>query len=453
MAEVMPFAGTRYETKDKGLSLGDVVAPPFDTISPGLQKDLHARHEFNIVRLVLGNSAPSDDEANNRYTRAAECYREWKARGILVDETRKCFYIHEREFVPEGADKPVTAMGFFALVKLQDFRSAKIRSYEHTFESPKADRLKLLRTTQVNESPVNLLYHDEEGEINEVLRAAMKRMEPIEQFTTPDGAKHRLWMMHRKDPILKIHESMKKRLLYIADGHYQYETALKFRDEMRDMTGRRDGRQPYDFALMFLQRAEDEATSTAPVHRVLARELALDSDIDEVLEDLGEYFNLSEFKLNLKDLAKAESSLKDKLKLVRGVSNRIVMSLPNGRSWQLTLKKDADLAEMIEDETMTDDLKTLDVVLLHSFIITKGWLGNPDMELGEDDIAYRQDMRECLEMLQKRKGCAAFFLNPLTKKNLLKVAENGELLPQNSLQFYPKVPSGLVLRDLQVGFG
>src|SRR5690606_35810296 len=127
------------------------------------------------------------------------------------------------------------------------------------------------------------------------------------------GMTHRVWMLHKKEPILRIHEAMKPMRLFIADGHHRYETALKYRDEMREMTGRRDGRQPYDFVLMYLQRAEDETLLTAPFHRVLARELGLDTNMDEVIEDLEEYFNVTEFKLNMKDLDKAAHSVNDKV--------------------------------------------------------------------------------------------------------------------------------------------
>jgi hypothetical protein len=176
---------------------------------------------------------------------------------------------------------------------------------------------------------------------------------PTEEFKTPDGMTHRLWMLHKKEPILKIHEAMKPMRLFIADGHHRYETALKYRDEMREMTGRRDGRQPYDFVLMYLQRAEDESLLTAPFHRVLARELGLDTNMDEVIEDLEEYFHVAEFKLNMKDLDKAAATVSDKVKRQSQAKTRYVMALPNGRAWQLSLKKDANLDEMIEEETMS----------------------------------------------------------------------------------------------------
>jgi len=453
MAEVWPFAGTRYQPKDGEVDLSKVLAPPFDDIAPELREQLHERSPYNIVRLIQGKEAASDDEVNNRYLRAAECYRDWKSRGILHDEQRKCLYVYEQEFKLPGMDKPVKRVGFFALVKLQDFRSGKTRAFELTYDTPKLDRLKLLRQLQVNDSPLYMLYKDSEAVINEVIDDTIKTSDPAIDFTTEDGSRHRLWLIHKKDPILRVHEAMKDKRLFIAHGHHRYETALKYRDEMREMTGRRDGRQPFDFALMFLQRAEDETLFTEPIHRMLARELGLDIDIDEVLEDIEEFFQLTEFKANMKDLDKAADSILSKIKPTARGKMRFAMVLPNGRAWVLTLKKEANLNDMIEEETMSDRLKNMDVVMLHHYLITRGWIGNPEVELGEDDIFYRRDVKEALSLLARRKASVGFFLNPLSKEEILEVAENGELLPHNSVNFFPKIPSGLVLRDLNVGFG
>ena len=453
MADVLPFAGTRFATTEEKINLADVVSPPFDAITPAIQRELHDRHPYNIVRLVLGHEAPSDDDSNNRYTRSAECYREWKARNLLVDEQRKCFYVHEETMKVPGRAEPVRRLGFIALVKLQDFRSAQIRAHEETFESIRIDRLRLLRTLQVNTCPIHVLYRDPEEEVNNVLHEIMKKKEPIEVFTDHLGNQHRIWMMHKKDPILRIHESMKPKRLIIADGHHRYETALKFRDEMRDMTGRRDGRQPYDFTMMYLQRAEDDTLFPQPVHRVLARELGADIEIDEILEDIQEYFTTSEFKLDMENPEKASAAIRDKIAPTKTIKTRFAMVLPNGRAWQLSLRKDADINEMIEEETMTEDLKRTDVVILHRFVISRGWIGNPEVELDEDDVFYRTDIQEALSLLARRKGCVAFFTNAVDKDEMLTIAENGELLPHRSTDFEPKLPCGMVLRDLNVGFG
>ncbi|MEQ8820113.1 MAG: DUF1015 domain-containing protein [Sumerlaeia bacterium] len=464
MADVLPFAGTRYAHKDADFSLGDVLAPPYDEIDPAKQKDLHERSPFNIVRLLAGHETASDDDASNRYVRAAECYRAWKAEGVLSDEQRKCFYVYEQTFHAEDREGPQTRLGFFALVKLQDFRSGKVRSMKLTHESPKKDRLKLLRAIEVNLSPLHMLYSDPDAEVKSVLNEAMKKREPIEDFTTEDGTRHRLWMVYKKDPVLRIHDFMKPRRLYIADGHHRYETALKYRDMKREETGRRDGRQPYDFVLMFLQRAEDEDLISYSDNLILSREVAADADIDIVVEDLEEYFEMEEFKLNMKELAKAAEQVKKMLDPAAGKGGRkkktgpteqprFVMALPNGRSWQLTLREDANLEEMIDDEMMTDDFKKTAPVLLHKFIISRGWIGNPEVELQEDDVLYSRTILGSLDLIKRRKGCAAFFSNPMSKESVIQTAENGELLPFNSVSFTPKVPAGLVLRDLNVGFG
>ncbi len=452
MADVLPFAGTRFNTKEHDLELGKILAPPFDVITPELQKELHERDPRNVVRLVSGYEAPGDDEYNNRYARAAELYREWKNENLLTDEQRKCFYVYEHEFTLPGTEERQKRLGFFGLVKLQDFRSGKIRAHEMTFQGPKQDRLRLLKTVQVNLEPLFVLYKDPEGEVDRILKTATESP-PHEEFTDQRGDTHRLWLIHRKDPILGINEAMKPKRLYIADGHHRYETALAYRDEMREMTGRRDGRQPYDFILMYLNNADDPAVRTTASHRVLARDLGADVDMEEVLEDLEEYFDVKEFQLDLADEEKSTALAQKHLEGRKGSPSRFVMVLPSGQAFELKLKKNADLEEMIDAEFMSDLVRSQDITILHQFIIAQGWIGNPEVELDDDDIIYTRRIGEALSLVRKRKGCVAFLLNPIEKEQAIQVAENGELMPHNTTYYYPKIQSGLVLRDLQVGFG
>lgn len=452
MADVLPFAGTRFNTQEKQIDLSTTLAPPVDAIDAALQKELHEVNPHNVARITAGFDAPGDDEFNNRFLRAAEIYKEWKLQGVLSDEQRKCFYVYEHEFTLPGQKKRHKRRGFFALVKLQDYRSGKIRAHELTFDAPKNDRLNLLKASMINIEPVFALYVDPEHVIDKILEEKAPP-KPHVEFTDPRGDTHRVWLMHKKDPILTINQEMKDKRLYLADGHHRYETALAYRDEMRETTGRRDGRQPYDFIMMYLHNFDDEALFTTSTHRVLARDMGADVEIDEVLEDLEEYFDLKEFKLDLNNIDKATEQALKHLEPKKNVVSQFVMVLPGGRSFELRLKKNADLNEMIDEEFMSDLVKSQDVTILHRYIITKGWIGNPEVELFNDDLYYCRDTRQTLEMMAKRKGCVAFLLNPITKERILEISENGELLPQNSTYFYPKIKSGLVIRDLQVGFG
>lgn len=455
MADVLPFAGTRFSVKEKGIDIAKVVAPPFDVISEEQQQELFDRDPCNIVRLTAGREAPGDDEQNNRYYRAAEQYRTWKNEGVLVDEQRKCFYVYQHEFSLPGDKKRYQRTGFFALVKLQDFRSGKIRAHEMTFPAPKLDRLRLLKATNVNLEPVFCLYRDGESVIRPILEETIKG-KPQDVIETADGDVHRIWPIHRKDPILAINQAMKKQRLYIADGHHRYEAALQYRDEMRDFTGRRDGRQPYDFILMCLNDVADEAIHTAASHRILARDLGADVDLDEVVEDLEEYFDVKPFKVDLRDTEKACAAIRKSLEgggKKGPTGTRFVMLLPGGRTYELKLRKGVDYDEMIDEEFMSEFVKQQDITILHKFVIARGWIGNPEVELDDDDITYVHSIEATVELMRKRKGCVAFVLNPMDKDRVLEIAENGELLPHNSTYFYPKIQSGFVLRDLQVGFG
>ncbi len=452
MADVLPFAGTRFNTKENKADLSTVISPPFDVVSPEMRKELHERGEFNMVRLTTGFESATDDEFNNRYTRASECYKEWKMRNVLVDEQRKCFYLYEHQFKLPGSKKVYTRTGFFALVKLQDYRSGKIRAHEMTYEGPKRDRLNLLKACQVNLEPLFILYQDPTHTVDKIIEEA-KKNKPHEDFEDSDGDHHRVWLMHKKDPILQINQAMKKLRLYIADGHHRYETALTYRDEMREVTGRRDGRQPWDFLLMYLNNADDETLFTSSMHRVLSRELGMDVDLDEVLEDVEEFFDIKPIKIDLKNLDKAADTVEKAIEVKRGVKTAFAMVLPDGRCYILKLKKDADINEMVEEEFMSELVKSRDVTILHQFIIARGWIGNPEMELAADDIIYTREIKEAISLVRRRKGCVAFIMNPMSREEVLEIAENGELLPQNSTHFWPKVKSGFVMRDLNVGFG
>lgn len=452
MADVLPFAGTRFNTREHSLDLAKILAPPYDVITPEMQKELLDRDVHNMVRLSYGPEAPGDDEFNNRYTRAAEIYKDWKLRNILTDEQRKCFYVYEHEFTMPNHKKRFTRRGFFALVKLQDYRSGKIRAHEMTFRAPKQDRLRLLKACQVNVEPLFILYQDEDSALDTILRESVEA-KPNEELVDPQGDGHRLWLIHKKEPILSINNAMKPKRLYIADGHHRYEAALQYRDEMREMTGRRDGRQPYDFIMMYLNSVNDEALFTSATHRVLARDLGADVDMEEVMEDLEEFFEVKDFKVDLNDIEKATAAVNKVLDTKKSKGTRFIMVLPGGKCYDLRLKKGVDYDDMIDQEFMSDLVKQQDITILHRFVIARGWIGNPEVELDEGDITYCREIPEALDLIRRRRGCVAFIMNPMEKDKVLEIAENGELLPHNSTYFLPKVQSGLVLRDLQVGFG
>src|SRR5262245_43114168 len=157
MADIRAFRGFRYDLGRVG-ALSDVIAPPYDVIDAALQQKLYAASEYNAIKLELTRDEPTDDESNNKYTRAANTLREWLAANVLRQDTARGLYVYEQEYAVEG--KTFTRRGFMARVRLEPFGQGKIFPHEQTMSGPKEDRLKLYRATGFNLSPVFGLYPD-----------------------------------------------------------------------------------------------------------------------------------------------------------------------------------------------------------------------------------------------------------------------------------------------------
>src|SRR5947208_3876493 len=177
MADIRGFRAFRYDLGRVG-ALSDVVAPPYDVIDPALQQRLSDRSPFNAVRVDLNKAEPADTEHENRYTRAARLVKEWVASGVLKQDTARGLYVCHQEYEVEG--RRHTRKGFLARVRLEPFGSGRIYPHEETMSGPKEDRLKLMRATGMNLSPVFGVYPDDAGEVQAVLGEAVRRSLPIE---------------------------------------------------------------------------------------------------------------------------------------------------------------------------------------------------------------------------------------------------------------------------------
>ena len=171
MAEIRAFRAYRYDLGRVG-TLGDVIAPPYDVIDPALQQALYDRSPYNVIRLILNKEEPGDTEADNRYTRAARCLRDWQQEEVLVQDSARAVYVYHQDFEVEG--QQFRRRGFLARVRLERFGEGKIFPHEETLAGPKADRLRLFHATAMNLSPVFGLYPDDEGSIQSQLDEAVR---------------------------------------------------------------------------------------------------------------------------------------------------------------------------------------------------------------------------------------------------------------------------------------
>lgn len=263
MAEVKPFVGLTY-SRDVIDRLDDVISPPYDVISPELQKSLYDRHPYNIVRLELplGN----DEE---RYIDADKTLRLWIENRILVPSEKPSYYFYEEKYILDGEEKILR--GFFGIVKVEPFEKKVILPHEFTFPKPKEDRFNLLRYTRSNVSPILGIYFDEVGISKEIWKYV--------GLEGPLFSSDRFSIWAVDDRLKDITNFFKDRIVLIADGHHRYETALKYRELMEVKFGKPG---PYSYVMMFLVDAYSGGLSLLPTHRVLK---GVSEDFESKLKD------------------------------------------------------------------------------------------------------------------------------------------------------------------------
>jgi uncharacterized protein (DUF1015 family) len=447
MADILPFRGTRYNNQlIPDLSL--VISPPYDVISKEMQDALYQRHPNNVVRLILTKDE-DDDNFSDKYTRAANYLRTWRSEGILIEDHQPSLYLYEQLFkMADGRTK--TRRGFFALVKLQDYQEGGIRAHEHTFAGPKADRFKLLKATKANLSPIFLIYNDPEKSVSSLIEERMDSTRPWASITDEDGVVHRLWVVSKKDFITAVRENMAPKELFIADGHHRYETALAYRDFMRSETGLKDGKQSFDYTMVYLSHAEQDGLVILPTHRALSRTLMADVNLKESLEELADHFNVTSEKVDLAKDKSVAKNITDKVAKLGAKRTAFAMIEASGKVYYLQLKENVEPAELIDSDEIPDAVKRLDVSILHQFIINRVFIGNPDFELEEDDCFYVRDVSKLFEMLKSKKAVVGFVMNPTPMSQVLEIVAAGIKMPHKSTYFHPKLADGLVMRDMSL---
>ncbi|HEV8193699.1 MAG TPA: DUF1015 domain-containing protein, partial [Ktedonobacterales bacterium] len=262
MADVRALPGIRY-TAEKDIAA--LVAPPYDVISPEDQVRYYEQHPENVIRLELGREEPGDDQLDNRYTRAAETFAEWRLNGVLAQDAPS-LYVYEQRFSANGA--AYRRVGLLARVRLEPWESGVVLPHERTLAKPKDDRLRLTRACAATLSPIRALYDDPNGEIAAIL-AKIRKGKPRLAFTDERGEEHRLWLVQDEKLAATLAELFAPRQLYIADGHHRYETALVYRDEVREIRQELEPDDVVNFTLMGLTAVDDPGLLVLPTHRVV----------------------------------------------------------------------------------------------------------------------------------------------------------------------------------------
>lgn len=440
MAEIAPFRGLRYNQK-KIQDLALVVTPPYDVISPEEQQVFHQRNPYNFIRLELGMPKPEDTSADNPHTRAAAWMKEWEISEILVRNPEPSIYCYELDY-KTGSEQVKTRKGFICALRLEEFSSGRVRPHEKTFQSVKDERLALMQTSNANLSPVFALYPDSGEEVQKTLVSGT-RGEPPVSFTDLSGMTHRVWPVTDRPTLDRVKKLMMDKPIFIADGHHRYETALNYRNGLRQRYGRANPNASYEFIMVYLTDMNEPGLTILPTHRLL-RNIGR-PDCERLIERAKSYFDIERFEsenggeLRWKEAIRAGGSRND---TAIGFYYREAASV-----YVLTVKREM-VSSWLERKGTPVPLRTLDVVVLDQLILRE-LLGLSDQFLAnEQNITFQQDFGEALDAVKSSRFDAGFFINRTRIEQVREVADAGLIMPHKSTYFYPKVISGLVINPL-----
>jgi uncharacterized protein (DUF1015 family) len=441
MLEIAPLKGLLYNQKLIH-NMDEVITPPFDVISPEEQEMFYARHPYNMIRLILGRSHPSDNEHNNWHSRAAEILRTWQREEVLVRDSKPAFYDYEIDY-QDSPHEVRTRRGFICLVRLQDFSHGSVLPHERTYEGTKSERLQLMKACSANLSQVFALYPDPAQEVSHCLGQGRDER-PVFDFTDSTGIHHRMWRVSQKEVIRKVTESMNEKVTFIADGHHRYETALNYQRFMQQKYPARGERASFNYVLMYLANMHQEGLSILPTHRLFTH--LPQFEMETFLARVADHFEVFSFPFTSSNRHTVQGEF---LKSLHEPGNHQVIGLCASRCEEfvlLQLRKGVN--HHIWQEQLPVPLQKLDVVVLTELILKR--LLSVDQTLLNDEtkIKYRHDAAEAIEEVQNKRFQVAFLLNHTKIEQLREVAASGLFMPHKSTYFYPKVIDGSVLNLL-----
>jgi len=444
MAKIVPFRGLRYNSAQIG-NPERVMAPPYDVISPALQEELYRRDPHNVVRLILGKTGEGDNETDNRYTRAAADFRKWQEEGVLERDQEPSLYLYDQEYPLEGGET-VVRKGFMALTRLEDFSSGVVKPHEKTLSGPKTDRLHLTKACSANFSPIFSLYSDPCCVLESLTRKEKDRAPELE-VADDDGVKHRLWLVTDPAILQKAQDLLDSKPLFIADGHHRYETALNYRDVMREQHPGYTGKELFNYVLMYFANMEDQGMLIFPTHRLLYN--LTDFNLSSFLKALEQFFNVEPRSIDPGDpeaRREARRILREK-----GEERHVLSLFAGGETLYFLTLRDASIMDRFFDEKAPKALRTLDVSILHRLILENLLNITPEAQEQQTNLKYVKNFDDPFDLVQDGEFQLAFLMNATRMNEVRDVANAGEKMPQKSTYFYPKLLTGLVINKIEEG--
>jgi uncharacterized protein (DUF1015 family) len=421
---VRPFRGLRYNPEH--VRLGGVLAPPYDVISDAQRDALYGRDLRNVVRIDFGAEYPDDVPGRqDRYTRAAHFLTSWLELGVLVREPSPVLYVHDHEFLlPSGETRH--RRGILGIVPAEAWERGALLPHERTLRAPKEDRLALLRAIRAQTSPVFAVWTGASPAslVDDVTAA------PALLGGRTDGEigseKHLLWRVDG-ERAEALSAALAATTLYVADGHHRYETAVAYHAERDASEPDAPRNAPFRWCLVYLSDAADPALTILPTHRLVR-------PADGVAYSLDDLWSRLDDAWEVEAAANIDAALSRAAQL-RTEEHAFAVVADDGMG-VLHRRRRAEASPRAG----------LDVAVLEAEVLEPAGVSREGVRSGA--LAYTRDPAELANAVNRRQAVLGFGVQPVTTAEVIAVADAGEVMPQKSTYFYPKVPTGLALHPV-----
>lgn len=426
MSDVQPFRGIHYSPA-RFPDISNLLAPPYDVLSDEDKQKLLQKQAHNFVDIDLPHTPPKHAGPPASYERAARTLHRWLEQGVMEQDDSPSFYVYHQAYSYHGQDY-VRKM-FFGRLRVTPFGDGDVFPHEQTFGGPKEDRLLLTQATACNLSPIFGLYQDEANEVARKLARTTQGPAMLEGELEPTHNK--LWRVTDSALLATISELMASRPIYIADGHHRYGTSLLYRDALEKQQGKLPANHPANYVLCCFCSMEDPGLLILPTHRVLdrtaidAHTLAADAKLEVAPVPHDDADNAIAQAAEFGPLA-------------------VVFCDQDGKLWWVHPREANILDDIVSGYSPA--WRRLGVSLLHAYLLPH--VIQKHTRVTEPSIQYIKSAPDAVTETRKTKGCA-FLLQPNTMEELRDVCSAGDLMPQKSTFFYPKLASGMVVNSLE----
>ena len=424
MVRIKPFAALRPPKQ----FVQEVAARPYDVLnSEEAKAEAGEKSLLHITKPEIDFEPIIDEHSEQAYGRAVENFRTWQEKGWLVQDAGPRYYVYAQTM--DGR----TQYGLVLCAHTDDYAGGRIKKHELTRKEKEDDRMIHVRIQNANIEPVFFSYPDN-GAIDKIVAETVSG-EPEYDFTAPDGFGHAFWVIDNPDTIDFITRTFAEiPAFYVADGHHRTAAAARVGAEKREQNPAHTGEEEYNY---FMAVAFPESQLKIIDYNRLVKDLA-GLSAEEFIGRLSEDFDVSVLGSEADRQALAANGRKDAFK--PEALHEFSMYL--GGKWYSLKAKEGRYDD-------TDPIGVLDVTVLSGLVLDK-ILGIKDLRTDKrvDFVGGIRGIGELARRVDSGEMAAGFALYPVSMRQLVDIADSGNIMPPKTTWFEPKLRSGLAIHKL-----